>query len=376
MKKIVFIILTGLFILLTGCALLDDGKEREKEKEREKGKFEVSFLNFSSASIRVNNLSSERLIAFKDTISKDTLISGIPAYADNYGLRNDNKLFNNTDIFTLVLITEKQYKDNVSNLSVLNNQAFAKLFVFYPIFNQTNIVFTISASLGGSGLLSISNPMPYDVTFHKDSPIGEMLGYAPKSSMGNIIRLKVPEDYMIYPVFRLFHPLNKELYSVIPTFTMGPNEGKPYWTTILFYNEDLPQTLDLSELGEIDFNLTSGGTFLKVINNSGIAVNVWRNNQPVYSTLGNNVINAGHSNVFFLDFIRNPDGTIPQNQTLHIKIGTLQNQLDVQSPMPFESYEIDWLHEIEVTGSNAPSLELGTVTKVERINLEQLFGLK
>ena len=227
---------------------------------------ELAFQSFSPASLLVTNMTGERLVAFKGTVSSATLISGIPAYADNHGLKKDTALFNSTGTFILVLITEAQYNANKNNLAVLNDQAFAKLFAFYNHSVSNPLAITISSSLGGSGCLIVNNPTSYNVVLRKDSPAGEFVGYAAPQALNNTISLAVPGDYIIYPVFIHFNPATQELITKIPTFTGGNLNGQPFMWTFSLTDNNSSSSVDVSEIaGQGNLAVTSGGAYFRTV---------------------------------------------------------------------------------------------------------------
>ena len=77
------------------------------------------------------------------------------------------------------------------------------------------------------------------------------------------------------------------------------------------------------------------------------------------------IINPGSSVTFFHHFTAYPDGKYPESQYFGIfRIGTLD-------PVPVREYiyDLDYLYEIEVTGSNGV-LQLGTIVKKDKVNFE------
>jgi hypothetical protein len=376
-------------LVLSGCDSLTGGgnngnnnnEEKDKDEENEPkdedaGSDEedvttVSFESFSTPSIIVDNLTSQRLIAFKGSVNPNNLISGIPAYASSHGLKRDPALFGTTSDFILVLITEEQYNANKSNLGSLENSVFAKIFAFYNNSGTNNNHFQISSKIGGSGRLNISNPTTFDAEIRSGGPTGEILGYAPRQmTSGTVLYLNAPEDYDIYTVFKFFNRNDGELYSVIPRYRSGALTGKPYMKSIALVNTLI---FNINEVySEGDFNLSSGGIYIRVINNSGTAVRFTQGDEERATSTGLLGIGPANSNVFTIQVTRNADGTYPESQSIaQLKIGTTNNPLNI----PSQIYKLDYMYEIEVAGSNASTLELGTMTEKDKVNLDQMFGL-
>jgi hypothetical protein len=354
-------------LMLVGCDQCTDPEESG-----------VSFENFISPSIKVENLTGERLVAFKGSLSPNTLISGIPAFSGVHGLKKDPALFNNTGAFALILITEDQYIENKKNLPALNNQVFARIFAFYNNSATNNNVFPISSKLGGQGRLEVRNPTGYDVEIRKDGPDGEILGYVGKNMTGgNIIYLQSPEIYHIYPVFKFFHPTENILHSTTPKYTEGDLVGKPFMKIIPISDKELNHTFNISEVNVAKFNLTSGGAYIKIINNSGTGVEISNGGKPLITSTGLPAISSGGRDSFSLNFGRNADDSYPAESSFsQLTIDVGQNTKPIPAPTEDSGkYMLDYMYEVEITGSNVSTLQVGAPVKKGRIDLEKYFGL-
>jgi len=350
-----------LFVVLIAFALVFAACNDESDTDNGDDDIPVlSFECFSPASLLVKNNTGERLVAFKNTVSLATLISGIPAYADNHGLKKDIVLFSSAGDFVLVLITEAQFNANKSNLAVLDNHAFARLYTLYNPYSDPFAI-TISANLGGSGQLIVNNASKYNVVLHLNYPTGETIGYVPAYSLNTLILLVAPGSYEIYPVFTIFNYSTMELFTIIPTTEEGAAAGKPFKWSVSLGGNDPSFSVNVSTILDQVNVLTSGGAYLKIVNNSTAAVRLFIGSEP-QTTL----VNPSRDAVYPLLFTRNPDGSIPLSRSFALQIGTPVNPLSVAS----QEYELDYLYEIEVTGE-VNTLQLGAVTKREKIDLIQ-----
>jgi len=152
-------------------------------------------------SVKINNRTTERLIAFKNELRVDKLIGGIPARDSNHGLPKDPALFGNkSEGFALILLTEKQYNDNKTNLKSLENTPFTRVFAFYNANGVNESVYEISDHLGGNCSIQIQNLSPLDVELRLNGINGETLGFA-RNTMLNTTLYVNPDDYLIFPVF-------------------------------------------------------------------------------------------------------------------------------------------------------------------------------
>jgi len=365
MKKF-FALAVILALVLTACPTENGSRDNNVDGNGDDNITVLSFENFSTASLLVKNNTGERLVAFKNTVSPATLISGIPAYADNHGLKKDAALFSSTGDFVLVLITEAQYNANKSNLASFNGQTFAKLLAFYNPASSPFLV-TINSNLGGSGRLIVNNASKYNVVLHLNYPTGETIGYIPAYSINTVISLAAPGSYEIYPVFTFFNTGTMELSTIIPTIEEGADAGKPFQWSVSLDAANTSMSVDVSAIFDQVNVMTSGGAYLKIVNNSTTAVRLFIDSTPQTTTTGGSLVNPSESAVFPLLFIRNPDGSIPLSKSFALQIGTTANMLTVTS----QEYELDFLYEIVVTGTDVSNLQLGTVTKGNKIDLIQ-----
>ena len=365
------LLVMGLFFTLIGCPPRDDEDDTQISNghtsdgdDEDSDDFVLSFENFSPASLLIKSNTGERLVAFKNTVSPATLISGIPAYADNFGLKRDTALFNSSGTFVLVLITEAQYNANKNNLAPLNDQAFAKLFAFYNSSSSPFLV-TINSKLGGSGRLIVTNPTNYNVVLRLGYLPVETIGYIPAYSVNTAIPLVSPGSYEIYPALTFFNTNNLELFSIVAATNEGAEAGKPFKWSFSLDAANPSMSVDVSTMLDQAIALTSGGAYLAINNNSTTAVRLLINSELQTMFTGITYVNSGASVVYPLLFTRNPDASIKESQSFILQIGTAA----IQHSVPEHEYELDYIYEIKVSGNDASNLQLGTVTVIGQIDL-------
>jgi hypothetical protein len=332
---------------------------------------EVSFGSYSPPSIYVDNKSGENLVAFKGSLNPNYLISGIPAYANNHGLKKDAALFSTTGDFALILITEAEYNKNKSNLATA--PVFAQIYAFYNNEATNNNRFQISAKSGGSGRITLNNPTSWNIEIRKDGPTGEVLGYVASTLTNTVLRVNAPDDYSLYPVFKRYVSSEKEIYEVVPKYTSGALVGKPYAKDFSLGAADGTATWNLGEVAEtVNFNLSSGSFYLRIVNNSNTAVRFTRGDEEQFTSVGIRGIAPANQHVYSVKITRNPDGTYPPDATIgQLKIGTPQNAL----PIAEQAYKLDYVYTVTVTGADASNLALSTVSESdEPLDLEAMFG--
>jgi len=369
---LVFLIAVGLIFNLAGCD--EDGNNGNNDVEEDE--LTASFQSFTPPSIMVENKTGERLVAFKGSLNPNNLISGIPAHATNHGLEKKTSLFSSSGDFTLILINESEFNKNKTNIAAA--EIFATIYAFYNHEATNNNVFRISSKVGGAGRIILNNPTPWNVEIRKDSPTGEVLGYVASQLTGTVLRLAIPDDYNLFPVFKRYNYTDKEIYEIIPKYTAGHELliGRPYTQTFALSNES-PQTWDFNELAStLNFSISSGGIYIRVQNDSGIAIRFARGSgefiEELTTSTGIKGIQQTYTNIYNIKIPRNPDGTYPDKQIIKgYSIGTSQLML----PIPEQEYKTDYIYTIRVTGANAAELVLGDVEEsTVPMDLEAKFG--
>jgi hypothetical protein len=375
MKKIlkfsVLLLVIGLVLGFAGCST-DGGDDSKDDGKKEGG---VSFESFEPPSIYVDNKSGERLVAFKGSLNPNYLISGIPAYATNHGLAKtssvNNTLFTTTGDFALILITEDEYNKNKENLGAA--AVFAEIYAFYNHEATNNNRFQISSKSGGSGRITLNNPTPWNIEIRRDGPTGEVLGYVAANMTNTVLRVNAPDDYSLYPVFKRYVPTDKEIYEVVPKYTSGALSGKPYAKDFALTTADGTSTWNLSEVAEkVNFTLSSGSFYLRIVNNANTAVRFTRGDDEQLTSTGIRGIPPANTNVYSIKLMRNPDGTYPEQETFsQLKIGTPSNPVAV----PSNSFKLDYVYTISVTGSDQSNLTLSEISESESpMDIEAMFG--
>jgi hypothetical protein len=333
----------------------------------------VSFDSFSPPSIYVDNKSGERLVAFKGSLTPNTLISGIPAYANNHGLAKsnpvNNALFTTTGDFALVLITEAEYDLNKANLA--GAAVFATIYAFYNHEATNNNRFQISSKSGGSGRITLNNPTNWNIEIRREGPTGEVMGYAASQLTNTVLRVEAPGDYSLYPVFKRYLASEQEIYEIVPTYGSGDYPNLPYAKDFVVQANGTA-VWNLQEIASIaDLTLTTGSFYLRINNNSNTAIRFTRGDEEQSTSLGVKGIGPSQSHVYSVKIGRNPDRTYPASQSIaQLKIGTPQIPRDV----PTHTFKRDYIYTIDVTGTSASNLVLESIVESdEPIDIEAMF---
>jgi len=253
-KNAVFLALLAVAILLFSCdSGGDDGS----------GEPDYSPHN-TDYSILVRNNTNERLVAFKGELKEETLIGGIPAHANNHGLPKNTSLFDKTEDFPLIILTEAQYNANKSNLSSQKNTPFTRIYVFYNKSGDNTSVYEIAEGLGGSNSLEIINASnSINVELRVNGVAGETLGYAPAGILNTTLKLQ-DGNYRIFPVFKRY---NKDRDLIETVYPKGTGSNYAWFQAYSFGGNTTTATMNLKILLQSTV-FTSGAAWVYVNNQS------------------------------------------------------------------------------------------------------------
>lgn len=353
-------------VLLSAACGNAFGNKKKDNQENMPDANPVSFDNFKPRSISVKNNTGERLVAFKGAIEASSLISGVPANASNHGLKPDAALFGETGDFALLFLTEKVYNENKNNLAAVKNSPFASIYAFYNKNGSNDLVYTIGSSSGGKAKLTLQNNSPFNVEIRVNSPEGEVLGYTGAYTANTVLNIN-PGDYTLYPVFKKYIARDNEIYSVVPKFKKS---NKPFAQDFAITDTDSWNVGGLWDATVLQ--LSSGGFYLTINNQSNTAVRFTKGTTEFETSLGVKGIKSGSQATFFVAFDKEADGSYPDSfkmSTLRIGSALYPNTL------PEYTYQLDTKYSITIKGSEADNLTLEAVEDKGKVNIDKLFGL-
>jgi hypothetical protein len=213
-------------------------------------------------SILVRNNTNERLVAFKGELKADALVGGIPAHAQNHGLPNNLTLFNKTEDFPLIILTEAQYNANKSNLSSQRNTPFTRVYVFYNRSGDNKAECDIAEGLGGNNTLQVVNTSnSINVELRINGVAGETLGYAPAGMIYTNLKLQ-DGDFNIFPVFKRHNTVRDVVETVYPK---GTGTNYAWFQPYSFGEGNTSATMSLKDLLQ-STTFTSGAAWVYINN--------------------------------------------------------------------------------------------------------------
>ena len=256
-------------------------------------------------SILVRNNTGERLVAFKGELKAEALVGGIPAHAQNHGMPKNPSLFDKTEDFPLIILTEAQYNANKSNLSSQRNTPFTRVYIFYNKSGDNTAVYEIAEGLGGNNSLEIINASnSINVELRVNGVAGETLGYAPAGILNTTLKLQ-DGNYNVFPVFKRYNKTRDVVETVYPK---GTGSNYAWFQSYSFGEGTESATMNLKTLLQSTV-FTSGAAWVYINNQTtsgGIRFVEGTNVRKTASGLEN--IMSGNPKTFQIDMPKAGEG--------------------------------------------------------------------
>jgi len=276
-------ILFAALVLFMGCPPGEDGGDDETA--------EVDWENYSGSdrAFGVRNNTNKELVAFRSSLSAANLIGGVKGNEIHYFKKSPVLTSGGTSDFPLILITKEDYVANKENLSLLNNNPFTRIYVFYNGQGDNNVVYEISGRLGGNKIIQVgNNSQTLNVEIRLGGIYGDTIGYAPAGQL--ITKLYVTEgDFDLFPVFKRYNNVR----DIVETLYPKAASGNPWWMPLGF--DDGVDTAYFSVSQAIDAlaDMTSGVAWLVINNQTGSGIHLVKGTQVVTSPTGVSYWNQG-----------------------------------------------------------------------------------
>lgn len=369
-RKFALTLLAGAALSMGIFAGCSDGGSSGGDGEGENVSTENIFQSYSPGSITVDNMTNQRLVAFKGEISSSNLISGIPADVRGHRLKLDTTLFNTSCDFSLYLITEEQYNENKNDLTKIKNSPYQIVYAFYDKKNGSNISFPINKYVDGDSQLLLSNATPMKCELRLNSPQGNILCYIGDYETQKMVKINTG-DYDFYPTFKRFVVNSVTGEGEVYPFKPKLKSGGPLVIPVAI--DEKGGVLDLRDWYNPDkCDLSTGGFYLTVNNQSRIAIQFRNGNTEFASSIGLKGISRGTQRTFFVSFEKLADGTYPSENMF--------SQLNIYASgytteIPAGTFKLDTRYSITVTGSAVDELNVGEITEEGVLNINEILGL-
>jgi hypothetical protein len=373
MKRFIgYVFLTAAVFLLFSCDLFGE-KETEPEPEG------IDFTSHNTGySILVRNNTSERLIAFKGDLLESKLIGGVPSRATNHGLPKDPALFDKTEDFPMVILTEAQYNANKDNLNSLKNTPFTRVYVFFNKSGDNTIVYEIADGLGGNNEFKIINASnSINVELRLGGAAGETIGYAPAGILETTLKLQ-DGNYNIFPVFKRYNAFRDVVETVYP---QGSGSNYAWFESYSFGEGTTTATMNLKNLLQ-NINFVLGAAWVYVDNQTtGGGIRFVEGSNVRATATGLENIMSGAPKTFQIDMPKAGNNTYADSTTVsNWKFGATGFEVGLQTgendSTPLSSLKIDQgkMYTITVSGSHNDNSLKAWVSNATEIPQNELSG--
>ncbi|MCL2442506.1 MAG: hypothetical protein FWD13_03475 [Treponema sp.] len=340
--KLAIILLTlGLILGFTGC---DPNPNPEIDWTSYSG---------SNAAFYIDNATDFRLVAFKGSLHPNNLLGGIEPKATYHGIKKNLSLFNKTEGFPVIFITEDQYTENKNRLNTLANIPFSREYVTYNHEQDNPQSYEISGQVGGRHTLRVINDTGLDVALKINGHMGATIGYASRQMMQTDFRMN-PGDFLIFPVFQYYNHARNVVAKSYPKNLAGGRffESFNFPTT----GPDLITNWDLNAAFEtIEDALTLGACWVMFYNESPTsAVSVEVGNIPLQDTFGDVLFRPGTHRILPIDMPGIGVGSFEPSRTisnLFVRAGSQFTQVKDEDGKTTFTLKTDHQYTVTVTGN-------------------------
>jgi hypothetical protein len=257
----------------------------------------------------------------------------------------------------LFVVTEDDYLANKSNLKALDRSPFATLYAYYNAESaeaMSNMVYTISAFMGGQYYIILNNGSKYNVELRENGLYGESLAFAGANTTQTKINM-VEGNYEIFPVFRKFSKKTGEILTSFPKYTIDGEEYPVYFTFSLD-NETTSQEFNTMKWfnGEL-FNAseTPSAAYVTIYNGNettGVSLYKGANQEAAITSTGGKTINGGKSLTFEIPMTSLGKGKYSTSANISgWRIGTSMKDTQVENRI----VEAGKMYYIDVSGKTA-----------------------
>jgi hypothetical protein len=251
----------------------------------------TNYQTTGSYAIRIRNESNRDLVAFKNTLSADTLMGGVPKNSTDHGIKLNTALFNQNNDFSIIFLTREDYEDHQDNLTPLEQRPFTRIFAAYNANGTNEVPWIVSGKLGGNNRFVIQNMTSWNMELRQDSPRGTTLGYAPYEALNTTLYLNDGSFY-VFPVFKKYHALRDEIITIYPRDQDGIPTGRG-----LSFEGGNELTINAQTYIN-NTNFSSGTALLVIRNESSDGITVMNGDTEQQTETGISIINRGEERTF------------------------------------------------------------------------------
>lgn len=312
-------------------------------------------------SVKFNNNGSHNLVAVKNRLTLSNVISGLPAFASEWGLAASEDLFDQSEVFVIIFITEEEFLRTYPNIETA--EVFYTREVHFNKGVADSYVYNINDKVGGDGLIDGVNRTGMLCLIKESSPRGDLLLALGAYQLEALLRVAAPADYKLVAVFEQWAPELNRLITVYPTTANGKWIK---WAFNLKPGETEQIIIDESYLDPTAIDM--GHAIVNVYNASDIGIEIKRGSEKVYNNSRTTIFDPLEQSSFQLWMPNIGDEFVDEVTVgnLHIDI------MDIGVTIPSFTYRNGYWYNI-VIGGDSSGLTVESIEEVGRIPIESLF---
>jgi len=310
------------------------------------------FREKSDGKLITDNLGSEDLVLFWDSVRPANLLGGLPANADNFKI----KLPNSNRLYVIYAVKYSDYQGKSAN-EILTIKVLDSTLVYSDPSADTSCRIG-DPKTGGTAQITFTNQTNYYIEVGESSAGDEDLFYVmtPNSTKDVFVQPKTA-GYTLYMTLNLPMKKNGKITGVQRRFIDA-------WTDIIVPQVGVVRSVTISNALVTDISPNYREGYLRIVNNGGRGYRVINGDQPISSTLGFSAISNGDEQVWELlgdNFVDNdtPGRTYAQ---FKLEAGSASNNLTVSSFNIWNGYK--YTLEIHPDGTN-PKVTISAGTPLD-----------
>ena len=340
----VLLLIAGLIFGLTGC-------EEEKNDDNDD-----IFKEKGDGRLLTDNLGSQDLVLFYDSVRAANFLGGLPANADNFRI----KLPDSNRLYVIYAVKYSDYKGKPAN-EIANIKVLDSALVYSDPTSDTSC-YIGDPKAGGTAEIRFTNQTNYYIEAGKGSAGNEDLFYIMRpNSEGSVFVQPESAGYTMYMTLNLPMKKNGKITGVQRRFIDA-------WTDIIVPQTGTVSRVTISNANVTDLTPNYREGYLRIVNNGGRGYRVANGANYIQSTIGFSAISNGSEQVWELEGDNHdPNNTNINDQgrtyaSLILEAGSASNNLNVPSFKIINGYK--YTLEIHPDGTN-PKITISTGTPLD-----------
>lgn len=271
----------------------------------------------SNYALIVKNNTSKDMVIFYGEPANGQIVGGVKGNATTH-LKKNASIFKSATDYVVYVVTKEDYNQYYKQDP--QTLASSPYTTFYAVYNDKCVneyVYEISNSLQGKYKLILNNGSKYNVELRNKSPEnGEVLAFALAQSYEMSYKMDEGE-YMIFPVFRKFDRVSKEIISTYPTYSAGELAGEAKSYEFSLDSKTTERQFNAKTWAE-GVNFTPSAAYIKIQNNAdqGMQFFLSASSTPMITSAGGKRINDGTSLTFAITMEKLTNNTYEEEKVV------------------------------------------------------------